>query len=108
MSLAELEEKIAELSYKEKAQLVQRLAEELGLEWSAIEKTQNVVGGEARITNTRIPVWVLENYRRLGWSEANILENYPTLHAADLVNAWLYVQANMEEINRAIQANEMA
>jgi hypothetical protein len=32
MSLAELEEKIAELSYKEKAQLVQRLAEELGLE----------------------------------------------------------------------------
>ena len=108
MSLAELEEKIAELSDKEKAQLVQRLAEELGLEGSAIEKTQNVVGGEARITNTRIPVWVLENYRRLGWSEANILENYPTLHAADLVNAWLYVQANMEEINRAIQTNEMA
>ena len=108
MSLAELEEKIAELSDKEKAQLVQRLAEELGLEGSAIEKTQNVVGGEVRITNTRIPVWVLENYRRLGWSEANILENYPILHAADLVNAWLYVQANMEEINRAIQANEMA
>jgi uncharacterized protein (DUF433 family) len=50
----------------------------------------------------------LENYRRLGLSEAQILENYPALHAADLVNAWIYVEENQEEIDQAIQANETA
>jgi uncharacterized protein (DUF433 family) len=50
----------------------------------------------------------LENYRRLGWSEAKILENYPALRAADLVNAWAYVDAHQEEINRAIKENEEA
>jgi uncharacterized protein (DUF433 family) len=108
MSLAELEEKLAELSHTEKAQLVQRLADELGLEWPGIEKTPDVVGGDARIVRTRIPVWILESYRRAGWSDARILENYPTLHAADLVNAWAYVEANQEEIDRAIHVNEMA
>jgi uncharacterized protein (DUF433 family) len=108
MSLAELEEKISELSHAEKTQLVQRLVEEIGWNWRGIEKTPGVVGGEARIAGTRIPIWVLEQYRRLGWNEAFLLENYPTLQAADLVNAWAYVAANREEIDHAIQLNEMA
>jgi uncharacterized protein (DUF433 family) len=57
---------------------------------------------------TRIPVWALENYRRLGWSEATLLENYPTLRAADLVNAWAYVDAHSQEIEQAIRQNEEA
>jgi uncharacterized protein (DUF433 family) len=65
-------------------------------------------GGEACVVCTRIPVWVLENYRRLGWSEARILENYPTLRAVDLVNAWVYADAHSEEIERAIRENEEA
>jgi uncharacterized protein (DUF433 family) len=108
MSLAELEAKIAELSQAEKTELVQRLVEELKLETTGIEKTPGVVGGDACIAGTRIPVWVLENFRRMGLSEAQILENYPTLHAADLVNAWRYVETNRVEVNDAIQANEMA
>ncbi|WP_437332357.1 DUF433 domain-containing protein [Sorangium sp. So ce394] len=55
---------------------------------------------------TRIPVWALERHRRLGWSEARILDNFPTLRAADLVNAWSYVDAHPEEIERSIQENE--
>lgn len=57
---------------------------------------------------TRIPVWVLAGYRRLGWSEARILENYPTLSAADLVNAWAYADAHPDEIEAEIRANEEA
>ncbi|MDO9349350.1 MAG: DUF433 domain-containing protein, partial [Anaerolineales bacterium] len=64
--------------------------------------------GDACIVRTRIPVWALENYRRLGWSEATILDNFPTLRAADLVNAWAYVDAHRDEIDRAIRAHEEA
>ena len=56
----------------------------------------------------RISVWVLENYRHLGWSEAKILANYPTLWAADLVHAWAYVDAHRQEIDEAIRENESA
>jgi uncharacterized protein (DUF433 family) len=41
-------------------------------------------------------------------SEAEILRNYPTLAAEDLVNAWAYVQANRQEIDARIGENEAA
>jgi uncharacterized protein (DUF433 family) len=31
-----------------------------------VERTAGVAGGDACIERTRIPVWVLEGYRRLG------------------------------------------
>jgi uncharacterized protein (DUF433 family) len=108
MSLKDLEPQLAGLSRAEKAQVLQRLAQDIGNAWPGIEKTADVVGGEARIVRTRIPVWMLENYRRLGWSEARILENYPTLRAIDLVNAWAYAGANRDEIDQAIQDNDEA
>lgn len=76
--------------------------------WPGIEKTPGVVGGEARIVRSRIPVWVLENYRRLGWDDKEILDNYPTLQMWDLQNAWAYISANQEEIEQTIQKNENA
>lgn len=108
MTLRELEPKLAELSRAEKAQAVQFLVRDLGNTWPGIEKTPGVVGGNACIVRTRIPVWALENFRRLGWSEAQILENYPTLRAVDLVNAWAYAEAHQGEIDRAIRENEEA
>ncbi|MGL4375663.1 MAG: DUF433 domain-containing protein, partial [Microcoleaceae cyanobacterium] len=65
-----------------------------------------VCGGEACIENTRIPVWVLVNARNLGISETQLLYDYPTLSAADLANAWVYAEANPEEIATAIRENE--
>jgi uncharacterized protein (DUF433 family) len=73
-----------------------------------IERSPGVCGGAACIASTRIPVWVLEGYRRLGWTESTILANYPTLRAADLVRAWAYVDANRHEIDEAIARNEAA
>jgi uncharacterized protein (DUF433 family) len=108
VTIAELEAQIAELTPDEKTQLLHKLSQELDENWRGIEKTPGVVGGDARISGTRIPVWVLEGYRRLGWSEARILDSYPTLRAMDLVNAWAYVRAYPEEIDSAIQENELA
>ncbi|GAB4277293.1 MAG: hypothetical protein Fur0025_03110 [Oscillatoriaceae cyanobacterium] len=74
--------------------------------WQGIEKTLGVCGGDARISNTRIPIWSLVNYRRLGASDARIFQDFPQLTAEDLVNAWAYADAHQEEIEEAIRRNE--
>lgn len=108
MTVQTLESQLAGLSRAEKAELIQKLVQEIVNAWPGIEKTPGVVGGDACIVRTRIPVWALENYRRLGWSEATILDNFPTLRAADLVNAWAYADAHRDEIDRAIREHEEA
>ena len=108
MGLKDLEPQLLALSPAEKAEALKLLTLELTHTWPGIEKTFGVVGGAACVVQTRIPVWALENYRRLGWSEARVLENYPTLRAADLVNAWAYADAHPAEIAEEIRANEKA
>ncbi len=71
-----------------------------------IESRPGVCGGEPCIVRTRIPVWMLEQARRLGVSEAELLRSYPTLRAEDLANAWAYARSHRDEINRQIEENE--
>jgi len=73
-----------------------------------IEGTPRICGGEPCIVRTRIPVWVLEQSRRQGITEAELLRNYPTLRAEDLANAWAYVRAHRQEIDQQIRENEEA
>jgi|HubBroStandDraft_6_1064221.scaffolds.fasta_scaffold293218_3 uncharacterized protein (DUF433 family) len=73
-----------------------------------IEKTPDVVGGSARITRTRIPVWTLESYRRQGLTDAQLLDSFPSLRAVDLVAAWAYADAHPDEIARDIHENDAA
>lgn len=73
-----------------------------------IESASGVVGGDPRIGRTRIAVWLLEQARRLGTSEAALLHAYPSLRAEDLVNAWAYVRAHCKEIDRQIEDHESA
>jgi uncharacterized protein (DUF433 family) len=84
---------------------VEQLLARLG---SGIESTAGVCGGDPRIAGTRIPVWTLEHYRRLGLTEAQILGAFPGLRATDLVNAWSFVAGHLDEIDRQIQENEDA
>ena len=108
MTPSELIAELAALSKAEKAEVVERLAQEIADTWPGIEKTQGVCGGSACIVRTRISVWVLEGFRRLGWNEAKILANYPTLRAADLVHAWAYADVHRQEIDEEIKQNEAA
>jgi len=101
-----IQEMLPQLSPGEKAQLLQWVARDLGGTTPGIDKTPGVCGGEARVMRTRIPVWTLEQARRLGVSEATLLASYPTLAAEDLGNAWNYVRLNAAEIERAIAENE--
>lgn len=107
-ALAEAEALLAKLSRAEKAQVLQWTARDLGDAFPGIESRPGVCGGEPCIVRTRIPVWVLEQARRLGTSEADLLRSYPTLRAEDLANVWGFVRSHSEEITRQIQANEAA
>ena len=106
--LADIERELSTLTPGEKAQLLQRIVRDLGQAFPGIESTPDVCGGEPCIVRTRIPVWVLEQMRRQGVSEAEILGNYPTLRAEDLANAWAFVLAHRDEIDHQIRENEEA
>jgi len=108
MTVKELEQQLLALPKSQKAQILQTLIADLTDTWPGIEKTPGVVGGDACIVRTRIPVWALEGYRRLGLSDAQLLENFPTLQATNLANAWAYVAAHGEEIEQAIRENDEA
>src|SRR5437870_10939466 len=106
--LDEVKNAVSSLSRSEKALLAQSLVRELGDAFPGIESRPDVCGGEPCIVRTRIPVWLLEQARRLGTSEAEILQSYPSLNAEDLTNAWAYVRAHREEIGKQITENEAA
>lgn len=106
--LEQLEQLLSELTRAEKAQLLQWVARDLGEAFPGIESTPGVCGGEPCIVRTRIPVWLLEQARRLGATEADLLRGYPNLRAEDLTNAWAYVRAHRDDIDRQIEENEAA
>lgn len=64
----------------------------------AVRSTEGVMGGDACIRNTRIPVWLLVSYKMQGLSDSELLANYPSLNASDLTSAWDYFAAHAEEI----------
>ena len=104
----EIERLLATLTRAEKAELLRWVVQDLGDICAGIEKTPGICGGAACIVRTRIPVWLLENSRRLETPEAEILRAYPQLRAEDLANAWAYVRSHRNEIDGEIQENEAA
>jgi uncharacterized protein (DUF433 family) len=107
-TLRDLEKLLPELSPGEKAQVLKWVVQDLGGAFPGIDSRTEVCGGEPCIVRTRIPVWLLERARQLGASEQELLAAYPSLRAADLVNAWAYVRAHIAEIEEHIRENEVA
>ena len=99
---------LSNLSRAEKAEILQMVILELKDTFPGIESTPGVCGGEPCIVRTRIQVWLLEQARRLGANEADLLKSYPGLTAGDLVNAWAYVSAHRSDIDKQILENEDA
>ena len=102
----ELEQLLTTMNRAEKAQLLQRIVQDLSDAFPGIESSPLVCTGEPCIVRTRIPVWVLVRARNLGISEADILRSYPTLRAEDLANAWAYYRIHRQEIDNQIRENE--
>jgi uncharacterized protein (DUF433 family) len=106
--LNEAEKLLSRMTRGEKAQLLQQVVRDLGDAFPGIDSTTGVCGGEPCVVRTRIPVWVLEQARRQGASEADLLRSYPTLRAEDLANAWAYVRSHRTDIEEQIRENEAA
>lgn len=103
---ADREKMLSEMTRAEKAELLQWIVRDLGDDFPGIESIPDVMGGVPCITRTRIPVWLLEQSRRLGTSEADLLRDYPALTVQDLTNAWNFVRSHRAEIDAQIEANE--
>ena len=73
---------------------------------STIQKTPGVCGGNARIRNTRIPVWTIISFYKLGASDDEILRNYPGLTPEDLKVVWSYYEQHQYEIDQVIIAQD--
>ena len=70
-----------------------------------IFKTPGVCGGDACVGSTRLSVWGLVEWQRLGLDDAKILEYFPHLSQQHLDDAWKYARAYPEEIERQIEEN---
>jgi uncharacterized protein (DUF433 family) len=107
-TLSDFERMLPTLSRGEKAQILKWVVRELGDDFPGIDSRPDVCGGEPCIVRTRIPVWLLDQARRLGSSEHSLLAAYPSLRAEDLVNAWAYVRSHSDEIEAQIRENDAA
>ncbi len=73
-----------------------------------IQRTPGICGGEACVGMTRIAVWMLEEARRSGVGDLDLLKDYPGLSVFDLEAAWKYVETHRDEIEQAIRLNQEA
>ncbi|RYG25397.1 DUF433 domain-containing protein [bacterium] len=73
-----------------------------------IRSDSAIVGGDARIRDTRIPVWLVVAHKKWGETDSQILAQYPGLNAADVIAAWDYYAANAERIEAERRAQEAA
>lgn len=108
MTVKELEIQLLSLTPAEKVEAIRILTQSINKNSRGITRTPSVMGGDACIAGTRIPVWLLVSYRRQGASDAYILDAYPQMSAADLVNVWAYASAYADEIETAIREQEAA
>ncbi len=104
-AVLETEKLLSRLSRAEKAQILQWIVQDLGDVFPGIERVSDDETGTAFVVRTRIPVWLLEQLRRLGATDADLLQAYPILRAADLANTWAYVRVHTVEIDEAIAEN---
>jgi uncharacterized protein (DUF433 family) len=105
-NLSDFEKLLPVLSPGEKAQILKWVVQDFAQSFPGIESRSDVCGGEPCIVRTRIPVWLLEQARRLGSTEQELLAAYPSLRAEDLVNAWGYARSHTAGIEAETSANE--
>ncbi|WP_099104137.1 DUF433 domain-containing protein, partial [Nostoc sp. 'Peltigera malacea cyanobiont' DB3992] len=99
MTAQELETQLLSLTPAQKVEAICILTQGINTNNHGITKTPGVMGADACIAGTRIPVWLLATYRQQGAKDADILDQYPsTLAQPTLVTAWLYAEAFPHEL----------
>ena len=73
-----------------------------------IRRNPAVMGGDACVRETRIPVWLLVQLRQAGWSDERVLANYPELTRLDLISAWDFYAGNAPQVEAERRSHEEA
>jgi len=71
-----------------------------------ISKQKGVCGGRSIIIGTRIPVWSIIKWYKLGMSVEDIIREFPQLTPSQVHDAFSYYYDNQEDIERDIVENE--
>jgi uncharacterized protein (DUF433 family) len=71
-----------------------------------ITRKKGVCGGRSVIEGTRIPVWSIIKWYKLGMTLEEIMREFPQLTPAQIHDAFSYYYDNLEEIERDISENE--
>lgn len=103
--LQQAEALLPQLSERDALALFRHFFDHLKTQGREIVKTPGICGGRARVDGTRMPVWSLVYHRFLGFTDWEILYNFPTISPGDLKNAWRYYEANKAEIDEDIREN---
>ena len=93
------------LTFEERQDLMESLVHEPDEVMPGIFRTLGVCGGEACVRAMRLPVWLLEEGRRQGATDEQLLQAHPDLTRADLTRAWHYAAGHREEMDRLIREN---
>jgi uncharacterized protein (DUF433 family) len=68
------------------------------MDWkNHIESTPGICGERPHVKGTRLTVEFLLGLKAAGWTETQILENYPQINADDLRAVFAFAQALIEE-----------
>lgn len=71
-----------------------------------ISKRIGVCGGRSVIDETRIPVWSIIKWHKIGMSVEDIIREFPQLTPSQIHDAFSYYYDNQDEIEKDIVENE--
>ena len=71
-----------------------------------VSNKKGVCGGRSIIAGTRIPVWSITKWYKLGLSLEDIIREFPQLTPSQIHDAFSYYYDNQEEIEKDIADNE--
>lgn len=71
-----------------------------------ISKQKCVCGGKSVIEGTRIPVWSIIKWYKVGMPVEDIIREFPQLTPSQIHDAFSYYYDNQEEIEKDIVENE--
>jgi type III restriction enzyme len=71
-----------------------------------ITRRKNICGGRSVVAGTRIPVWSLIKWYKMGMAVEDIIREFPQLTPAQVHDAFSYYYDNMYEVEREVAENE--
>ena len=89
--------------------MAEKISEELVVvqrtEHPYIDRKPGVCGGKPKIVGTRLPVWVLAGYHKMGLLDDEILRMYSHITAAQFYDALSYYYDHKDEIDEFLAKN---